>query len=188
MGSCVRPSCITIRVMPAHTTSGTAGELRSGCGSCNGVKDIHFCLPLMAHGQVVRLTVSLSESSSYIEANRKDMPLFSASAYMDGTWVLWLLFALKHMKQLGPSGLQRVLNIIIPAHVVILPTVTSSQNRWKIHADFVHYSNMSWMFLKIFERNRAENFLKAVPSLILLLVHHQVSFCSISLNFPGTDW
>lgn len=182
MGSCVRPSCITIRVMPAHTTPGTAGELRSGCGSCNAS---HWWL-------MARLWDWLSHwvnpQATLKPTVRTYLPLFSASAYMDGTWVLWLLFALKHLKQLGPSDLQRVLNIIIPAHVVILPTVASSQNRWKIHADFVHYSNMSWMFLKIFERNRAENFLKAVPSLILLLVHHQVSFCSISLNFPGTDW
>lgn len=42
----------------------------------------------------------------------------------------------------------------------------------KTHADFLHYSNMSWNFLRISERNRAGNFLKTVPSLILPLGHH----------------
>lgn len=45
---------------------------------------------------------------------------------------------------------------------------------------------MSWIFLRLFERNRAENFLKAVPSLILSLEHLQIPLGSNLLHFPGS--
>lgn len=46
--------------------------------------------------------------------------------------------------------------------MVILPSGDRQPQIRKAHTDFVHHSSMSWVFARIFETNRAGNFLKAV--------------------------
>lgn len=67
--------------------------------------------------------------------------------------------------------------------MVLLPTVSSLREQMtpdRENTDFVHYSNMSWTFLRIFERNRTGNFL-IVLSLILPLGHYWSPYAAFPL-------